>query len=284
MTDTGNGVVLGLCSYTHDSAAALVVDGTLVGFAEEERLTGVKHTAAFPDQAVTWLLDYAGLDAAAVDVVGYNFDGRRHLDALPVTDLLAQVPATRDRAQPRADSFRKVHDRFGQRMADLRTRFPNARIAPTLHHRTHGLYAFASSHYDSAAVLIVDSLGEVQTTTIAHAARRGARCRYTIVEDITDPASLGYAYGAVTEHLGWRRGDEEGTVMALAALGDPARFRTLMREAIPLTDRGFRLDPRWFPLRVLARGYPRGAAGGDSGPASVIGAIGGDCGGHSPGR
>jgi len=257
VTHTSSGVILGLCSYTHDSAAALIVDDTLVGFAEEERLTGVKHTAADPDQAVTWLLDTAGIDSGAVDVVAYNFDGRHYLDALPATELLAQVPAARDRAQPRADSFRKVHDRFTQRMADLRARFPQARIAPTLHHRAHGLYAFASSHYDSAAVLIVDSLGEVQTTTIGSAARHGGRCRYTIVEDITDPASLGYAYGAVTEHLGWRRGDEEGTVMALAALGDPARFRSLMRAAIPLTDRGFRLNPRWFPLRVLTHGYPR---------------------------
>lgn len=258
MTRTASSVLLGLCSYTHDSAAALVVDDILVGFAEEERLTGDKHTAAYPEHAVGWLLDTAGPDANDVDVVAYNFDGRRYLDAVAATALLARMPATRDRAQPRADSFRKVHDRFGYRMAELRDRFPRARIAPTLHHRAHGLYAFASSHYDAAAVLVVDSLGEVQTTTIGAAERLGGgRCRYTITEDITDPASLGYAYGAITEHLGWRRGDEEGTVMALAALGDPSRFRDLMREAIPLTGHGFSLDPSWFPLRVLARGYPR---------------------------
>lgn len=34
-------VVLGLCSFTHDSAAALFVDGALVGFVEEERLSGM---------------------------------------------------------------------------------------------------------------------------------------------------------------------------------------------------------------------------------------------------
>jgi carbamoyltransferase len=254
-------VVLGLCSFTHDSAAALLVDNALVGFAEEERLSGDKHTAAFPEQAVTWLLDTAGLDASAVNVVAYNFDGRRCLDALPPTDLYAQMPATRERAQPRADSFRKVHDRFLTRMAHLRERFLRARVAPVLHHRAHGLYAFASSGYAAAAILVVDSLGEVQTTTIGSGRRLdGGGCRTIIAEDITDPASLGYAYGAVTEHLGWRRGDEEGTVMALAALGDPARFRTLMREAIPITDHGFSLDPRWFPLRVLARDFPRVSA------------------------
>ncbi|UQU66831.1 carbamoyltransferase [Couchioplanes caeruleus] len=254
-------VVLGLCSFTHDSAAALLMDNNLVGFAEEERLTGDKHTAAFPEHAMSWLLDTAGLDATAVDVVAYNFDGRRYLDALPATDLYARIPETQERAQPRADSFRKVHDRFNTRMAHLRERFPRARVAPVLHHRAHSMYAFASSSYDAAAVLIVDSLGEVQTTTIGNGLRlHDGGCRITITEDITDPASLGYAYGAVTEHLGWRRGDEEGTVMALAALGDPTRFRTMIREAIPITDHGFSLDPRCFPLRVLARDYPRVSA------------------------
>jgi carbamoyltransferase len=251
-------VVLGLCAFTHDSAAALLVDGELVGFAEEERLSGIKHTAAYPERAVAWLLDTAGADPTSVDVVAYNFDGHRYLDAVPATELFARTPATRARARPRADSFRKVHDRFLGRMADLRGRFPRARLEPVLHHRAHGLYAFASSGYDAAAVLVVDSLGEVQTTTIGHGQRLvGGGCLLTICEDIADPASLGYAYGAVTEHLGWRRGDEEGTVMALAALGDPGRFRPLMRRAITVTEQGFALDPRWFPLRVLTSGYPR---------------------------
>jgi carbamoyltransferase len=251
-------VVLGLCSFTHDSAAALLVDGELTGFAEEERLNGEKHTAAFPERAVAWLLDEASLTPAEVNVVAYNFDGRRYLDALPPIDLYREMPETRDRAQPRADSFRKIHDRFGTRMAFLHEQFPRARVAPVLHHRAHALYAFASSRFDSAAILVVDSLGEVQTTTVGSGLRlHDGGCQTTIVEDITDPASLGYAYGAVAEHLGWRRGDEEGTVMALAALGDPARFRSLIREAIPITDNGFRLDPRWFALRVISRGYPR---------------------------
>lgn len=251
-------VVLGLCSFTHDSAAALLVDDHLIGFAEEERLNGDKHTRAFPGRAVGWLLETAGLDRSDVQTVAYNFDGDRYLDALPAIDLYARMAATRERAQPRADSYRKVHARFGRRMATLRNEFPDAVVTPVLHHRAHGLYAFASSHLDSAAVLVVDSLGEVQTTTISTARRTpGGGCDYRIAEDFTDPASLGYAYGAITEHLGWRRSDEEGTVMALAATGDPARFRSLLAEAIPLTDRGFALDPRWFPLRVMTSGYSR---------------------------
>ncbi|MEU7171553.1 MULTISPECIES: carbamoyltransferase [Micromonospora] len=255
---TAGNIVLGLCSFTHDSAAALFIDNALVGFAEEERLSGEKHTRAFPERAVAWLLARAKLDPNAVTAVAYNFDGERYLDALPATELWAQIPHTRDRAQARADSFRKVHARFGRRMAILRDRFPHAVITPVLHHRAHGLYAFASSRYDASAVLVVDSLGEVQSTTIGNGLRiNGGGVRYTITEEITDPASLGYAYGAITEHLGWRRNDEEGTVMALAATGDPSRFGALLRDAIPLTDRGFNLNPRWFPLRVMTSGYSR---------------------------
>ena len=60
-------VVLGLCAYTHDSAAALLVDGHLIGFVEEERLDGVKHSKAYPAHGVAWLLDRGRPDAVGRD-------------------------------------------------------------------------------------------------------------------------------------------------------------------------------------------------------------------------
>lgn len=251
-------VVLGLCSYTHDSAAALIVDNMLVGFAEEERLIGDKHTKAYPAQAVAWLLAEAGLAPEQVTAIGYNFQAHRYLGALAQVPGQLLRPATRKRVVPRARSFARVSGRTRARMRELSARFPRARVSAVQHHRAHGLYAFASSGYPDAAVVVVDSLGELQTTTIGHARRAAAGgCEYRIVEAIADPASLGYAYGAVTEHLGWRRGDEEGTVMALAALGDPAHFRDLLGRAIPITATGFALDPTLLPLRVLSSRYAR---------------------------
>ncbi|WP_341719363.1 carbamoyltransferase C-terminal domain-containing protein [Micromonospora sp. FIMYZ51] len=251
-------VVLGLCAFTHDSAAALLVNGHLVGFAEEERLDGFKHSKAYPAEAVAWHLDQAGLTANDVTTVAYNFDGGRYLSALGQLPAHLTRASTRSRAIPRARSFRTVQRRYRARMRDLSRRFPLARLVPVLHHRAHALYAFLAAEVDDAAVLIVDSLGELQTTTIWHARHHDEQpFRLRLVDSVKDPASLGYAYGAVTEHLGWRRGDEEGTVMALAALGDPARFRDLMSRAIRLTTDGFTLDPSLFPLRVLSGRYRR---------------------------
>ena len=250
--------VLGLCSFTHDSAASLITGGSLIGMAEEERLSGVKHTRDYPANAVGWLLDGAGLTAADIDVVAYNFAGHRYLAAAAGAPAYLLNPVTRSSALPRADSFAEVHRNFRRRMKKLKTIFPNGTVRCVPHHMAHGLYAHAASGFDESAVLVIDSLGETRTTSIAAAATRaGGGVRYRIMESVSDPASLGYAYGAVTMHLGWRRGDEEGTVMALAALGDPGRFRALFTRAILLTRTGFALDPALFPLRVLRSGWPR---------------------------
>jgi carbamoyltransferase len=250
-------VVLGVCSGTHDSAAALVASGELVGLVEEERLVGVKHTKAYPARSIAWLLTSAGLTVPDVDIVAYNYRPRSYLAAVPVASRYLLRSATRGRALPRACSFAAVHKGAHRRVQDLTSQFPGAVVRPVGHHRAHGLYAFAASGFDDAAVLVVDSLGETATTSIAHARATVMAVAYRTVRVLRDPASLGYAYGAVTEHLGWRRGDEEGTVMALAGLGDPARFRGLLADAIRLTTNGFALDPGLLALRVLSSRYPR---------------------------
>lgn len=250
-------VILGLCSGTHDSAAALISDGKLVGLVEEERLNGDKHTRAYPHHAIDYLLARADLQPDDVTSIAYNFDPALYRNAIPASLRHLLRPKTLRRALPRAVSFAKVHRRATERLASLTDTFPQAHVTGVEHHRAHGIYAFASSGYESAAVMIVDSLGETTTTSIARASLEGDRVRYEPIVRIADPASLGYAYGAITQHLGWRRGDEEGTVMALAALGDPVRFRDLFRQAIRLTEHGFALDPRLFPLRVISSRYRR---------------------------
>lgn len=250
--------VLGLCSYTHDSAAALIIDGHLFGFVEEERLSQVKHTKAYPEHAVAWLLEEANLQPKDIDAVAYNFSAGDYLRAVPRTPALLLSAETRRRALPRALGFTAVALRTMARRQALARKFPRARVRPLVHHRAHQTYAFAASGFEESAVLVVDSLGEIQTTTIAHG--RQSTSGHPVLRTlhaVDDPASLGYVYGAVTMHLGWRRGDEEGTVMALAALGDPARFAPLFARAIRLTPNGFVVAPDLFPPRTLQRGAER---------------------------
>ncbi len=52
--------ILGISAYYHDSAAALVQDGTIVAAAQEERFTRKKHDAGFPLQAIRYCLMVVG--------------------------------------------------------------------------------------------------------------------------------------------------------------------------------------------------------------------------------
>lgn len=256
-------IVLGLCSGTHDSSAALLADGRLIGMVEEERLIGDKHTNVYPARSIDWLLNTAGLTPGEVAHVAYNYDPRRYLAAAPAALPYLLHPAAAPRVWPRARTFARVHTVARARFQHFQRSFPTARVTGVEHHLTHAMYALAAGRDrlgsgGDAAVLVVDSLGESTTTTITHV-RTHADGRVELVrkQSIKDPASLGYVYGAVTRHLGWRRGDEEGTVMALAATGDPARFRALFQRAIPITPTGFDVDLHLFPLRVLSRAWPR---------------------------
>ena len=52
-------IILGLNAYHADSAAAIVIDGTVVAAAEEERFRRVKHWAGFPTEAIRYCLEAA---------------------------------------------------------------------------------------------------------------------------------------------------------------------------------------------------------------------------------
>lgn len=49
--------VLGVSAFYHDSAAALIEDGTVIAAAQEERFTRKKHDAGFPESAIRYCLD-----------------------------------------------------------------------------------------------------------------------------------------------------------------------------------------------------------------------------------
>ena len=63
------GYILGISCGYHDSAAALIKDGKVLGAVEEERFTGIKHDSSFPINTINWLYDefkISGEDISAV--------------------------------------------------------------------------------------------------------------------------------------------------------------------------------------------------------------------------
>ena len=72
-------IVLGLNAFHADSAAALLIDGTLVAAAEEERFRRIKHWAGFPSMAIGYCLREAGIRLSDVDRIAINQDNQANL-------------------------------------------------------------------------------------------------------------------------------------------------------------------------------------------------------------
>ncbi|MBI2564876.1 hypothetical protein HYV79_02700, partial [Candidatus Woesearchaeota archaeon] len=63
--------VLGISCFYHDSAACLLKDGKVIAAAEEERFTRKKHDTGFPENAIKFCLDCAGITSKEIDYIGF---------------------------------------------------------------------------------------------------------------------------------------------------------------------------------------------------------------------
>ena len=59
--------ILGISSYYHDSAACLLHDGKIIAAAQEERFSRIKHDSSFPQQAIQYCIEQAGIEPLDID-------------------------------------------------------------------------------------------------------------------------------------------------------------------------------------------------------------------------
>src|SRR5438105_13993749 len=136
-------------SQGHDSAAALVVDGTVVAAVAEERISRRKHTGDFPKGAIAYCLDEAGLAIGDIDELVHGFD------YAPYRAVYALDPASRDLS-------RHVYSREAllARVAGDVPGFPAQRGPALAPHAAHGDSADYTSAWDECLVLAIDGMGE----------------------------------------------------------------------------------------------------------------------------
>ena len=263
-------LVLGLSAYYHDSAAALLQDGAVVAAAQEERFTRRKHDDRFPANAVVACLDAAGATLRDVELAAFYDKPLLKFGRL-VDTYVAFAPrglrsfVTSMPLWTREKLFTRAHLRRG--LAGLPGAGPGA--APPLvfpsHHRSHAASAFFPSPFEEAAVLCLDGVGELATTS----AWLGRGSRLDGLWQLDFPHSLGLLYTAFTEYLGFRVNSAEYKVMGLAPYGEPRFVDHILRHLVDLkADGTFRLDMRYFdfatglamtarPFHALFGGPPR---------------------------
>lgn len=192
-------VILGLNGRndaTHDPAAAIVIDGAVVAFVEEERLSRVKRaTGQFPHNAVRAVLSTAGLDPEDVDLVTYGWDIHRF------------------------DSLRGIQTMLGtgQDIVRTLTGVPiNAPLEFVAHHDAHAASAFCASDFTHAGIVVVDGEGEDAAISLYVGDRQAGIRR---IQSFGRGTSLGFLFEAASVFCGFGR-MAPGKVMGLAAYGE----------------------------------------------------------------
>ena len=233
--------ILGLNAYHGDAAAALLIDGELVAAAEEERFNRVKHCAGFPAQAAAWCLADTGLGVGDLDHVAVSRDPKANLGRKLLRTIRHGASARYLKA--RLENAAKVRDvraalatAVGARPDELRALVHNVE-----HHQAHVASAFFVSPFEDAAILSVDGFGDFASTMLAE----GHGSRFTILDRVLFPHSLGIFYTALTQWLGFPKYGDEGKVMGLAPYGKP-RYLAKMRELVKLDGPLFELGLDYF--------------------------------------
>jgi carbamoyltransferase len=228
--------VLGLNAVFHDPAAALVLDGEVVAAAEEERFSRRKHgkqpvpfsTWELPVDAMTWCLEWAGVDACELDAIAYSYDpslvgGDASGDGVGVgVGVGTDVDLT-------ADGWEGLRTLFASRAARfLATALPGSESVPLRfvpHHVAHAASAYLGGPHRDTAVLVADGRGE-RHSVMAGSVDDGV-LRTLFTQEL--PHSLGLLYEELTVHCGFHRSSDEYKVMALASYGSPIHLEELRR-------------------------------------------------------
>ena len=206
-------------------AAALLVEGKLVAFAEEERFCRIKNAPSqLPMHSILFCLNKANIDAAALTSVGIAWNCPHYVDFQP--QFLAEIRAG---YRDHSDEYNILHERklltaFHPTMISESLRFgfakANQHFDPEKlhfldHHLCHAASAFFASGFKKALVFTLDGSGE-ENCTVEWLAD-GQMLKKIHAHRL--PHTLGGYYGSFTEFLGFRSDSEEGKLMGLAPYG-----------------------------------------------------------------
>lgn len=239
--------ILGLNAFHPDASACLVLDGKLVGAVAEERLgPRHKHTTAFPENAIRWLLADNGLRLRDVTHIAIARSRTANLAAKSRHVLFN--PAIGIRAVQHFLLKERGTTKTLDNLPGICGEDP-ARVKYELHTVEHHLAHIASAYYLSpfeslTAGFSYDGCGDF-------ASAMAARCegtRIDVLDKVTVPHSLGHFYTAICQFIGFDHYGEEYKVMGLAPYGED-RHAELMQKLVLLDGQDwFRLKPAFFDI------------------------------------
>jgi carbamoyltransferase len=232
--------ILGIACGYHDSSAALILDGLVIGAMEEERFTGVKHDSTFPTNAINWLYRDNKITGDDISVVTFYENPKLKLERIEESTKRGGLVNFFKRKSI-IDSNKEQAKEIESKIYQITN--PNIILAYGDHHLSHIAYSYYTSPFERATILSVDGVGEWETTVLAFAEGKNI----TKLQNIKFPHSLGMLYSAMTAFLGFKPNEGEYKVMGLAPYGNSETYLNKFKQLYKLTeDGGFEINMNYF--------------------------------------
>lgn len=195
-------ILWGISANSHDAALSVLKDNSLIFAAQSERYSKIKNDPHLHSDLIKDALQYGSPSL----VVWYE---------TPYLKTLRQLYAGQ-RLSLKENNIRHYLKQYGI----------TAPVTTSQHHHSHAAAGYFTSKFQDAAVLVVDAIGEFDTTTIW----KGTGSRLNKKLSIKYPHSLGLWYSAMTQRVGLKPNEEEYILMGMAAYGNPLKYAGMVME------------------------------------------------------
>ncbi|MDA4127889.1 MAG: hypothetical protein OK422_00255 [Thaumarchaeota archaeon] len=237
----------------HDSSAALVEDGRVIGAVEEERFVDVKHYKGPPINSLNYVLsltDPDEIDLVAIDgLILYAFREARRLypasvEGQAALSILGKMARNWNDNAALHFLLRAAAKMMGKPLSHLSELEPalqrfKDKIVLVEHHHAHAMTAYCTKPWqEDTLVLTLDMYGDGLCASV-NVGRGG---NLTRVASSKGDASLGLLYTRVTKMLGLKPEEDEYKVMGLAPYGRPDSVFKLLEGIIELPKGGLSFE------------------------------------------
>jgi carbamoyltransferase len=217
--------ILGINSVYHESSAALVIDGELVSFIEEERVNRVKRAKnaeidnphVLPAGAIKKCLEAADLDFSDIDYFAYSFSKEGRRENIGVDNWFKPGSWGSEEGE---NLFHERLLQVPQVLNEIAAIDVSDRLIWVDHHLAHAASAFLCSPFKEALVMVVDGIGEFATIT----AYIGRYNQLGKIYSLPYPHSLGFLWEKICCYLGFDEHDA-CKLMGLSSYGDASQLR-----------------------------------------------------------
>jgi carbamoyltransferase len=191
-------IILGINETSHDASMSLIKDGEILFAGHAERYSKQKND---------WYIN----DSLIKDALSYGFPDRIAYYEKPL------LKASR------------LLLRGGQ--GDWKPRFEMPGIPRKYfgHHYSHAAAGYYTSDFNDAVIVVLDAIGEYNTSTIWVGENENIKLKYKQ----NYPISFGLFYSAFTQLIGLMPNQEEYIMMGMAAYGDWAKYYKKVDDYFP---------------------------------------------------